>query len=117
MEKPMLKIRWEEDQAIVSLCCERIYQNEIPDFRAELLTLLKEEDRFILDLSPVEVMNSTALGVLLLAQEQVAASGGIMVLTGLNPVLQQLFTQMKLGILLTVAKTEEEARRLCRSGR
>ena len=116
MDKKILEIQPLEDTTIIRLLPDRVYQDVVPEFREQIIALLDQgHDRIVFDLSKVEVMNSSGLGILILIQDSLERKKGCMVLSGLSPVLRQLFSQMKLETLFKVTKSENEALELIKT--
>jgi anti-anti-sigma factor len=68
-------------------------------------------DRWVLDLSRVQYIGSSALGLLVNARHQIHAAGGRLVLCGLSPRLNQIIHTCCLERLFTIVKTRADARR------
>jgi anti-sigma B factor antagonist len=68
-------------------------------------------DRWVLDLSNVSYMGSSALGLLVNVRQKINTAGGRLVLCGLSPRLLQIFHTCCLERLFTIVKTRENARR------
>ena len=116
MDKQILNIERSENTTVIRLLHSRIYQDIVPEFREQILSLLdKGHNRIVFDLSKVEVMNSSGLGILILMQDRLDQIDGRMVLTGLSSIMEHLFSQMKLGTLFQVAKSEDEAMDIVRA--
>lgn len=80
------------------------------EFSAALRELLeKGTERFVVDLSGVEVMNSSGLGMLVAASRSVSAAGGEIVLAGANENLRKLFAMTRLDSVFRTWGTREEA--------
>ena len=67
-------------------------------------------DRWVLDLSHLSYMGSSALGLMVNLQ-QIKTAGGRLVLCGLSPKLLEIFHTCCLERLFTIVKTQEDARR------
>lgn len=61
-----------------------------PQLREKLMPLCKSNRKIYLDLSQVDYMDSTGLGVLIGAYKSLCAQNGRLVLTGMSPRLQRL---------------------------
>ena len=82
-------------------------------FREEMLACLDAKiDRYIIDLSAVNIMNSTAIGVLLLARDRLLKMNGKLVICGLQSLMSEVFYRMQLQSFFTVTQTLEEAREI-----
>jgi anti-sigma B factor antagonist len=67
--------------------------------------------RWIIDLSQVSYMGSSALGLMVNLRQQIRQRGGHVVLCALSPRLLNIFHTCCLERLFTIVKTREEARR------
>ncbi len=96
--------------AVVRVLAKKLYQTELDRFRNELLALVEGgENRLVLDLTSVGVMNSAAIGVVLLVSDRARKSGGKFAVAGLSRLLQELFERMYLNTLFPVTRTADEA--------
>lgn len=68
-------------------------------------------DQWVLDLSHLSYMGSSALGLLVNLRQQIKTAGGRLVLCGLSPRLLEIFHTCCLERLFTIVKTQEDARR------
>jgi anti-anti-sigma factor len=110
MGEPMLSIDTAGDVSVVRVHTGKLYQNESMRFREEMLNFLgTEHKKVVLDLSRVRVMNSSAIGVVLLAADYLKGRRGRLAVGGLNPMLMELFKRMYLHTLFVVADTPEQA--------
>jgi anti-anti-sigma factor len=67
--------------------------------------------RWIVDLSQVSYMGSSALGLMVNLRQQIRQRGGHVVLCSLSPRLLSIFHTCCLERLFTIVKTRDEARR------
>lgn len=68
----------------------------IPEFKEKLLaTLAREPDNLIIDLSQVEYLDSSAMGVLFQIQKKMQAYGGSLYLVGINGTIEMVFKLTK----------------------
>jgi len=110
MAVKILEIERVEQNTIIRLKHRRVYQDVVSLFKEQVLELLDQgHNKIVFDLSMVEVMNSSGLGILILLQDRLDKQKGSLILTGLNPIMEQLFNQMKLETLFKVTKSEIEA--------
>lgn len=116
MDSEILKIQQgEDDICFVGIHSEKLYQNESVQFRKEMMALLEKGCRYlVLDLSAVRVMNSSAIGVVLLTADRIRKGNGKFAVGGLNPLLREMFDRMYLGSLFDVADTPEQASAIIR---
>jgi len=99
-----------ENLTIVRINEPKIFQEKVFILREQIIDLMKSSrDKFILDLSAVEVINSSGLGVLLLMHDSLSRKNGKMILCGLNPLLKELFNRMKLNDIFHVKNSIKEA--------
>jgi anti-sigma B factor antagonist len=113
MAKTIINIENVKDITIVRVKEKKIYQNVVHIFRERIMTVLEGERlKIVMDLSEVDVMNSSGLGVLIHMWDYLSQHEGKMVITGLSPIMGELFERMRLDALFNVARTEEEALQL-----
>jgi len=100
----------EHDQVkILEILERRIFLQVTDKFRNELLAEIdKDTNQIIVDLTKVSVMNSAGLGVLLQAHDKIKQRTGRLIITGLQPVMQDIFRRMKLDSFFEVCKDKEE---------
>ncbi len=68
----------------------------IPDLKEKLLaTVAKEPDSLIIDLTQVEYLDSSAMGVLFQVQKKMHAYGGALYLAGINATIEMVFKLTK----------------------
>lgn len=66
-------------------------------------------ENLVVDLSGVELMNSSGLGMLVAASRTLHAGGGVLALAGANEKLQKLFAMTRLDSVFRQYGTTEEA--------
>ena len=109
MASNLLSVEKRSGVTVVRVNETKLYQQAAHAFRAEMLGLLDQEHPLLLlDLSDVAVMNSSALGVVILTYDRVNKEGGNFALCGLSPILEELFVRMHLNELFPVVKTADE---------
>ncbi len=110
MDNAILQVQNITGIHVARIHSKKLYQNESIRFREEMIALLETGCRYlVLDLSDVRVMNSSAIGVVLLSADQVKKRGGELVVAGLNPMLKELFERMYLNTLFKFVDTAEQA--------
>ncbi|WP_239806134.1 STAS domain-containing protein [Croceicoccus hydrothermalis] len=98
------------DTAIIHVPHTRLDAAIAPDFRQMLNAEVGPEcTRVLLDLSAVEFMDSTALGVLVWLVKHVGDRGAIAI-AGTRPAVATLFRLTRFDSLLPICGSEEEAR-------
>lgn len=109
MPESMLSVADRGGVTVATVKCRKLYQQAVPAFRAEMLGLVEQGCRSMLvDLSGVDVMNSSALGVVILTYDRVTKEGGRFAVAGLGAILKELFERMHLGELFPLAGDVEE---------
>jgi len=103
-------LKHQNNVAILKLQSRRIYMQLSEDFREEINQFLNSgESKVIVDLSNVHVMNSTGLGVLIAMQSRLESTKGKLFLVGLQPLMQEIFSRMKLEMLFKTESSVEQA--------
>jgi anti-sigma B factor antagonist len=110
MKEKVIQVQDQDGITFVRVAEKRLYQNIVVPFQEELISIIdRGNDKLIVDLSEVDVINSSGLGVLILASDRLSKIGGKLVVTGLCPLLKELFQRMRLNTLFTVVENQEEA--------
>jgi anti-sigma B factor antagonist len=78
-------------------------------FKAEVAPLLKPESRLVFDLSKVEYVDSTGLGVLVSSLRQVHSSHGDIKLCGLTKPVRALFELVRMHRIFEIFNEPQEA--------
>jgi anti-sigma B factor antagonist len=103
----------EEEIVIVYLEGNLIANHQIDDLQNELDFHLNDEDlKLVLDLSKMEYMNSTGLGVLIHIFTQVRNNGGEVVLVNIPENINKLLLITKLNSIFNVEETLEDAKKI-----
>lgn len=88
----------------------KIYQDVLPPLRDQLIDVLDQgEKQLLLNLSAVELVNSSGLGILLLIWDRLKKEGGQLVLLGLTPVMEEIFERMRLDTIFIIEKDRSAA--------
>jgi anti-sigma B factor antagonist len=110
MKEKVIEIQDKDGITFVRVDEKRVYQNIVVPFQEELISIIDQgNERLIIDLSEVDVINSSGLGVLILASDRLNKIGGKLVVMGLSPLLKELFQRMRLNTLFIVVESQEEA--------
>ncbi len=110
MDEKILHIDARGPFSVVGIRSKKLYQNESVRFRGEMTAFLETGCRYaVLDLSEVRVMNSSAIGVMLMAADRLKKKNGKLAVGGVNDMLMELFERMYLHTLFDVKKTAGEA--------
>ena len=101
------------DVNIITVKERRIFLQIAEAFREELVTFIDQgANRLIIDLSRVSVMNSSGLGVLILARDKLRKRNGKIVLCGMQHVMAEIFSRMHLDSFFAIVPDLEGAIRL-----
>jgi len=110
MDKLVLDIQELDGVTVIRVREEKLYQSVVEQFREKMLRLVDEGKRLlVVNLSSVVLMNSAGVGVLILVWDLLRKDGGEMVLSGLSPLMQELFQRMRLDTYFPVTESEAEA--------
>ncbi len=100
----------DQDVVVLHLSGKIIGGTDAAEVNAEVHRLLEQgRRRFIIDLSQVEWMNSSGLGILINAHGVVQAAGGKVKVSGASEKIKQLLTITKLINRFALYPTVEEA--------
>ena len=99
--------------AVVVSPAGRIDQSNADEFEKELAPHVTrcaaDADRLIVDMSRLEYISSAGLRVLMLAAKQSKAQGGTLVLTGLQPLVQEIFEISKFTMVFAITPSLRDA--------
>jgi len=105
-----IKVTEKNGVTIVEILERRIYLTVTEIFKEELLSIIEQgKYKIILNLKNVAVMNSAGLGVVILSRDILNRKNGAIKLTNLQPLLQDIFSRMKLDTLFELYPTPEDA--------
>ena len=103
-------IRKKDDVTIAKVTEKRIYMQTSEQFADEIDALLGRAGKhLVIDLSDVSVMNSSALGVLIGIQSDLESREGGLAVVGLQPLMQEIFSRMRLELLIDIGSSVDEA--------
>ena len=110
MDYKTIKIDQNDKQVIVTVLEKRIYLGITDIFREEMISVLENKIKeLIVNLENVAVMNSAGLGVLIMAREKIKKQNGRIKLTNLQPIMQDIFSRMRLDTLFEIYDNIEDA--------
>ncbi|MFZ5516079.1 MAG: STAS domain-containing protein [Candidatus Zhuqueibacterota bacterium] len=110
MDYKTIDVYFKKDKAIVTVKEKRIYLGITDLFREDMLALLEHQSQeLIMNLSEVAVMNSAGLGVLIMARDMIKKRNGRVKITHLQPLMQDIFSRMRLDTLFEIYPDMEEA--------
>jgi anti-sigma B factor antagonist len=88
----------------------RIDNDTSPDFQAKLLNSVGSAGaRVLINLSGVDYVSSAGLRALMMAAKQSKATAGKLAVTGLGPVVKEIFTISRFSFVVQVFDTPGEA--------
>jgi anti-sigma B factor antagonist len=79
-----------------------------PQLKEKLMPLCRDSRVVYLDLSQVDYIDSTGLGVLIGAYKSLRAAAGRLVITGVSPRLERLFRITGLNEIIEIEGTQED---------
>jgi len=101
------------DTAVVVAPTGRIDQSNVDAFQGALAPYLQTcaegQQQVVLDLSGLEYISSAGLRVLMLAAKQSKAQKGILLLTGLQPLVKEILEISKFTTVLTILPSLRDA--------
>ena len=110
MEGKYFDVQEIDEITVIRVLEKKLYQNIVTHFQQEMVSLVDDGKRkLVVNLSEVDIMNSSGLGVLILTWDRLCKEGGNLVIVGLSPLMQELFERMRLDLIFTLAASEEEA--------
>jgi anti-sigma B factor antagonist len=99
--------------AVVVSPTARVDQTTVDAFQAALAPHLArcgpDQDRLILDLSGVTYISSAGLRILMLAARQCKAQKGTLLVTGLQPLVREIFEISKFTLILAIVPSLRDA--------
>jgi anti-anti-sigma factor len=105
------------DITVIKVLERRVFLKISDQFRDEVVRIIDSgAHRVIFDLSIVHVMNSSGLGVLILARDMLQKKGGKLVLCGLLKVMDEIFSRMHLDNFFVICRNVSEAIEVVREG-
>lgn len=107
-----LAVKMEQEVAVVGFTAPTMLDSvQVSEFGRELDELVQKKGqlRLVLDMSSVRMFSSRSLGVLLSVRQRLAASGGRMAISGIDPKLYRVFKITNLQSLFSFFDTTEAA--------
>jgi anti-sigma B factor antagonist len=98
-----------EDVAVVRVGAEYLDASNSKEFRDRLGGALKGAAKAVLDLTPVQFMDSSGCGALLACLKQLRQSGGEMKVCGLSRPVRAFFDMVRMERILGVHPNRDEA--------
>jgi anti-anti-sigma factor len=104
----VLSIREEGKVMIIDLLAE-LDRLSVYSMKNQVTGLMKKRQKFIINFSNINHINSTIVGALVNLRDGVKNSGGNLVLCGVNPNIQQTFDLIGASQILSIYDTEADA--------
>lgn len=115
MDKSVCTVQRRGKTTVVRVTRSKLYLDVVKPFQDTMVSLLESgEKRIVIDLSDVDVMDSSGLGVLILTWDRLRKEDGRFVVVGLRPIMEKLFQRMRFDLLFTIVESEAEALKLMR---
>jgi anti-anti-sigma factor len=114
MAKDFVKVTNTQSASVIDLALpESLDSEEFDRLNESMLSAVdgKSSGKWVLDLSAVDYMGSSVLGLMINVRQHIKTAGGRLALCGLSPRLTQIFHTCCLEKLFTIAKTRDEALR------
>ena len=100
-----ITVRKQQDQLIIKIIEKRIYLGITEVFASDVNEALKQEFTHVtIDFENVDVMNSSGIGVLIKARDEVSKQNKSVKLINLRPLMQEIFIRMRLDTLFEFDK-------------
>jgi len=110
MSNKTIKVSTEKDITIIRVMQKRIFLEISDQFRDEVVSVIEDGGtKLIFDLSQVHVMNSSGLGVLMLARDKIEKRDGKIVICCLMPLMDEIFTRMRFTHFFDVTRDLKSA--------
>ncbi|MBD3287217.1 STAS domain-containing protein [candidate division KSB1 bacterium] len=98
-----INITEREDELLIKVLEKRIYLGVTDIFSEEINQALnKDVDTFVIDMGNVSVMNSSGIGVLIKARDEIMKKSKSLKLTNLQPLMKDIFDRMRLDTLFDI---------------
>lgn len=92
-----------EDELLIKVLEKRIYLGVTDIFSEEINQALnKDVETFVIDMGNVSVMNSSGIGVLIKARDEIMKKSKSLKLTNLQPLMKDIFDRMRLDTLFDI---------------
>ena len=78
-------------------------------FRSEMAPIIEMHPKVVLDMSPLDFLDSAGLGALLSCMRKLSAADGDLKLCGLTPPVRDVFEMSRMHRIFDIYETREEA--------
>lgn len=95
--------------SVVTLQADSLDAGNAPDFKRGMTAIIGPKVKLVLDLNPVNFVDSTGLGSILACLRQVTAAGGELKLCSLTEPVRMLFQVVRFPTIFDIYNTREEA--------
>jgi len=95
--------------AVVKLLGRALDAGNAPAFKERMGPVIEENSRVLVDVSSLEFMDSSGMGVMLSCLRKLTGKGGDMKLCGMTPPVRALFELVRMHRIIEVYNTREEA--------
>lgn len=99
----------DSDVVVIDLSISRLDASNSEELYADLSRVLKKSNSIILDLSRLDVLDSSGLGLLLNCYREVKAHDGLMIVVANSPLVLSLFQLVHFNKIIKVFKSMEGA--------
>jgi len=97
------------DVAVVKVQTEVLDAGNAKEFRADISPILEENVKIVLDMSPVNFLDSSGCGTILSCLRQLNAAGGDLKMFGLQQSVRTLFELIRLHRIIDIHNSRDEA--------
>lgn len=104
-----LKSFYEGDVLVIEINCKSIDVNNVALFKREIFALLTKSHDVVFDLTGLEFIDSSGLGVLLACMRRIKTTGNELKLCALHPTVQSIVKLVRMNRILGIYETRGEA--------
>ena len=97
------------DVTVVKVQTEVLDAGNAKEFRAGIAPILEEDVKIVLDMSPVNFLDSSGCGTILSCLRQLNAAGGDLKMFGLQQSVRTLFELIRLHRIIDIHNSREES--------
>ena len=97
------------DVTVVKVQTEVLDAGNAKEFRADISPVLEENVKIVLDMSPVNFLDSSGCGTILSCLRQLNAAGGDLKMFGLQQSVRTLFELIRLHRIIDIFNSRDEA--------
>ena len=111
-----IQIKKTDDITVIKILENKLYQNAVTPFKEKMIDLLDQGNKkIIIDLSDVDVMNSSGLGILITAVTILKDNNGALRLINVSDRINNLLKITKLTTVFEIAESYDQAIKSLRS--